>query len=354
MFAFIKYNDISNFSEMNKSFLYFLVYAMKKSLLSLAGVLAFSAVIGGVVGAQSDISDLFNEWTPLVDGAHVKLLTDFDKERWYVDPSISIECEAENWVTITSPTLQDAKFYDVNLYNLFISPYRIDQIKSWDPEVDTSKIIMKKVEVEDSDESVKFSISSDELDSNKVYYWFITPADVFDTIGTPSHEICFSLANNICLQDSECDSLSVVNNSAEEDLVERHGVADCVWMELANVTHTVKGDTVTLKWTPVDWESVQIAIREKDSQAYKNLWTVDMSKGQFDYKMQWDWEQNFLLMNGCGEWFKYKADAKKWWETPEEIVPAATGPTENILYIAIAAIILYGAYVVFFRKSENN
>ena len=73
---------------------------------------------------------------------------------------------------------------------------------------------------------------------------------------------------------------------------------------------------------------------------------------KYDYKMQWDGEQNFMLTNGCKE-VRYKADAKK--STPEpEIVTPATGPAENILYIAIAAIILYGAYAIFFRKSDNN
>jgi PhoPQ-activated pathogenicity-related protein len=68
--------------------------------------------------------------------------------------------------------------------------------------------------------------------------------------------------------------------------------------------------------------------------------------------MRWNGVQNFMLTNDCGE-VKYKADEGiKEWE-PEKIVTPATWPAENVLYIAIAAIVLYGAYVVFFRKSEN-
>jgi hypothetical protein len=77
-----------------------------------------------------------------------------------------------------------------------------------------------------------------------------------------------------------------------------------------------------------------------------------MKDEKFEYKMEWDGEQNFMLTNGCKELY-YKADAKKESE-PEKIVPPATGPAENILYVAIAAIILYGAYVVFFRKADNK
>ena len=88
----------------------------------------------------------------------------------------------------------------------------------------------------------------------------------------------------------------------------------------------------------------------KNEEIYKNLWAVNMSDEKFDYTMKWDGEQNFMLTNGCKDLY-YKADAKRW---PEPVVTPETGPAENVLYIAIAAIILYGAYTLFFRKSENN
>ena len=156
----------------------------------------------------------------------------------------------------------------------------------------------------------------------------------------------------MCLQDSACDTISTLAPAWGDEIEEKHGTS-CVGMDLANVTHTVKWDTITLKWTAVDWDDVQIAILDPEDEVYKNLWTAKMSDKKFDYKMQRDWEQNFLLVNGCGE-YKYKADAKRWEPEPEKIVTPATGPAENILYVAIAAIVLYGAYVLFFRKSESK
>jgi hypothetical protein len=47
-----------------------------------------------------------------------------------------------------------------------------------------------------------------------------------------------------------------------------------------------------------------------------------------------------VLTNDCGE-VKYKADEGITTTEPEKIVPPATGPAENILYIAIAAIVIY-------------
>jgi len=328
---------------------------MKKSLLSLAGLALVSAVFLWSVNAQLDISDLFYDGTPLVDWAHSKLLNEYDSSWGYNDSSV-ISCDTNNGITIRSSIVEDSAMDPASVYNLFLSPYRLDQIKSWDPSIDVSKIIMKKVEVNNESE-VSFNISSNDVDPNTPYYGFISPADMFDVVGAPSKEVCFQIANNLCLQDAECNTLGAVSNASntEENVVEEmHGAAGCVWMDLANVSHVVNGDTVTLTWTAIEWDEVQVAIFDPEAEIYKNLWTAKMSDEKFDYKMQWDGEQNFMLTNGCKDLY-YKADAKRWEEKqPEKIVPAATGPAENILYVAIAAIILYGAYVVFFRKAENK
>lgn len=323
---------------------------MKKSLLSLMGIVAVSAMVYGTVNAQSEISELFNNWTPLVEDAYTRLLNDYDSSRWY-SSTATVTCEANNGINISSQIVEDAAMDGVNIYNLFLSPYRMDQLKSGDPTIDTSKVIIKKVEINEWAESVDFNISDSDVDSNTTYYGFISPVDLFDVVGTPSKEICFQLSNNVCLQDSACDSIGALKPTWWDDVEEMHG-ASCVWMDLANVTHTIKWDTITLKWTAVDGDDVQIAILDPKSEVYKNLWTVKMSDEKFDYKMQWSWEQNFVLVNGCGE-YKYKADRIEGSE-PEKIVTPATGPAENILYVAIAAIVLYGAYVLFFRKSDNK
>lgn len=323
---------------------------MKKSLLSLAGIIALSSILCWAVSAQLEISDLFYDGTPQVDGAHSKLLNEYENTRWYAD-STTISCEVNNGVTITSSIVEDSTMDKANVYNLFFSPYRVDQIKSSDPSVDVSKIMMKKVEIGDNDSDVKFEIPVTDIDSNTVYYGFISPADMFDVVGTPSKEICFLVDGNKCLQASACDTLKTTKNASEEEVIEQHG-ASCVWMDLANITHTVNWNTLTLKWSSIEWDVVEIAIFDPESEVYKSLWTAKMSDEKFDYNMQWDGEQNFMLTNWCKEVY-YKADAKRWEEEPIKATPA-TGPAENILYVAIAAIVLYGAYVVFFRKSENN
>lgn len=329
---------------------------MKKSLLSLAGIMVLSIILCWAVNAQLEISDLFYDGTPQVDGAHAKLLNDYENSWWYAD-STAITCDVNNGVTITSSIVEDSTMDKANVYNLFFSPYRVDQIKSWDPSVDVSKIVMKKVEIGDNDNSVKFEIPATDINSKTSYYWFISPADMFDVVGAPSNEICFRVDSNMCLQSSACDTLKSGNGKEDTDeWVERVELGtSCIGMDMANVSHVINGNTLTLKWTAVDGDTVEIAVFDPESEVYKSLWTAKMDDEKFDYKIQWDGEQNFLLDNGCKD-VRYKADAKKWEEEkePEIKVTPATGPAENILYIAIAAIVLYGAYVVFFRKSDNN
>lgn len=328
---------------------------MKKTLLSLVGI---SAVALGVANAQLDISTLFSDGLPLEDDAYTQLLNDYESSWWYFDDSIT--CEVNDGVTITTPTVEDSTIDVASSYNLFVSPYRIDQIKDWDSSIDISKIIMKNVEIKGSDETVEFKLASNELSPNTAYYGFISPVDSFDEVGTPSNEICFKVSDKKCLQDTACDTLNVATATESqgteeitglEDILERHGSADCIGMDMANVTHTLNGDTVTLRWTAVDGDVVEIAIWDPDEKLFKSVWSARMSDEKFDYKMKWDGEQNFTLTNGC-KGVNYKADAKRWAE-PEIKATPATGPAENILYVAIAAIVLYGAYTILSRKSDN-
>lgn len=346
-------------------FLYILVYIMKKSLLSLVALTFWAGIFCAFANAL-DISDIFSKDKPLVDTAYTQLLNDFSNEWWYID-NIELICNADqekNTISIVSPKLEDSKFDTAPWYRLFLSPYRINQIKEWDAAVDNSKIIMIERQAEDSTGNVTFDIPSGDLDANTVYYGFVTPIDMYDEIWTPSKEVCFQLAKNMCMLDQECETLSLVieptpaepednweANEPEETEEDTHGAA-CVWMNLAHVSHVTNGNKIKLTWTAVDGENVDIAIFNPEQEIYEKLATVKMSDEKYVYTMRWDGEQNFMLTNDCGE-VRYKADAKMWSE-PEKIVTPATGPAENVLYIAIAAIILYGAYTIFFRKSENN
>ena len=330
---------------------------MKKSLLSLAGIIALSAVSGWIASAQLDVSELFYDGQPLVDDAFQQALNQYDSSRWFSSSS-TIDCDSSNGINIVVPAVDDMYVDKVKIYRLFMSPYRLSQLKDGDPTVDTSKVIMKEVTIDENATEVKFDISAADVDPTTAYYGFILPIDAYDSIWTPSEEACFQLNGSICLKNSECDTMSalltpVVEETDQPEVTWEHGAAGCVSMELANVRHTSDGKNITLTWTAVNGgENVDIAIFNPEQEIFEKLATVKMSDERYVYPMRWNGVQNFMLTNDCGE-VKYKADEGiKEWE-PEKIVTPATWPAENVLYIAIAAIVLYGAYVVFFRKSEN-
>ena len=336
---------------------------MKKSLLSLVGIAAIGVFLWGAANAQLFISDYFDWSKPKALDSYTKLLSDYDTKWWYLNND-AVSCDnTTSSVNIKSKIIYDSDVMEAPAYRLFLSPYRIDQLKAGNSDIDTSKIIMKELKRDSNSNEVAFTLwDTDWIDKDQAYYWFIVPINDYDEVGTPTKEICFQISSNTCVRDEACNTLELLtkptatsddqsHRSASDD---SHG-ANCAWMDLANVSHTVKDGVITLTWTAVpDGDIVEIAIFDPALEEYKSLWAVNMKDEKFSYTMQWDWEQNFSLTNGCKE-VRYKADASM--KTPEKtpnIVTPATWPAENVLIIAIAAIILYGAYTVFFRKSENK
>lgn len=329
---------------------------MKKSLLWLVGIAALSAMFVGIANAEVFVSDLFSNGAPKVDNAYTQVLNNYDNTWWYSENDL-IWGDFRDWnLHVISPVMEDIWFDNATLYYLFVSPYRVDLIRSWDPSVDTSKIIVKQVEVATNAENVEFIVWTPELDAEQAYYGFISPIDMYDGFWIPSNEVCFKLSTSTYNQWEWCDAFELVLDPTPEvdpSAVEQQQLgAACVGMSMAHISHVVNGDTITLKWTAVDGDVVQIAIFDPTEEYWKSLGAVSMSDEKFSYKMQWNGEQNFMLTNGCGE-VRYKADAAIKTPEKETVVPPATWPAENILYIAIAAIVLYGAYVLFFRKAEN-
>ena len=334
---------------------------MRKFLLSLVGLATVWAALGWVANAQSlEISDLLSGATPKVEWAYAQLLTDFDSRWGYLDDA-TVTCNEENsTINIKSPKLYDEVYEVTKTYRLFVSPYRLSQLKNNDVVVNSSNIIMKEIFLDPNSDEITFSLwASDWIEANKAYYGFITPVNEFNYFGTPSKEVCFILWANQCMIGDACDNLAFFVSPTQEE----HGAADdshganCVGMDMANVTHSrdEKNWTVTLKWTAIpDGDKVEISIFNETSEEYEEVKTVNMNDEQYTYTLQWSWEQNFLLTNGCGGWLRYKADAAMTAPEPEkEIVPPATWPAENILIIAVAAIVLYGLYTLFLRRPSN-
>ena len=336
---------------------------MKKSFLSLAGLAMIASLFVGVSGALN-LDELFL-WEPTITD-YQRILQEYDSSWWYNDTTL-LSSSSVDWASITleSPTIEDWSLAPIPNYQLFVSPYRVSQLRDGDSTVDPSQIVSMRFEQTGS-QNVSFSFSEEQgFNPSKIYYGFISPLDDYDDFGTPSNEFCFVLGEWQIQFNEGCDALELLVAPVEEDpvdnpldfsgeLVDEHGAADCVGMDLANVTHTIDSNVITLRWTSVGDpnSNVEIAVFNPVDESYQKLADVKMSAEKYAYKMQWNGEFNFLLTNSCGKEVRYKVDAAI--QTPDtpEIVPPATGPAENIFMIIIAAIVVYGAYTIFFRKSE--
>ena len=340
---------------------------MKKSLLSLVGV-ALTLMFGSfLVNAQEELPMNIDDAFPngeAVSNSYVQLLNNYDQRWWYPEYNWFTWTIENNTLKLESPVILDSDLYEAPEYRMYFSPYRVEQLK-WDNGISLPLMLMNVSRWDKGAESVAFEISTSNysLDPLQIYYGFIVPLNDFDTVGTPSQEICFQFDRWLFAWGSDCDGMEaivnpvvvdtpdpVVEDTNVEPVEEEHGAANCIWMDLANISHTVSNNVITLTWTAVQGDVVQIAVFDPTEEIYKPIWAVKMSDEKFSYQMTWNGEYNFKITNGCKDVF-YKADAAKTKEPT--IVPPATWPAENILYIAIAAIVLYGAYTLITRKSEN-
>ena len=348
---------------------------MKKPLLLLGGLVAFlSLALGGVANAQLMTYDIFSGAHDVINQkSYARLLNEYDNSWWYsAYDNISWEIK-DGVLTAESLEIVDSDIFPVPLYRVILSPYRVSALKKNDQSVDLSAIIVKDVNKEDdSSNVVTFTLwAEDGLDPEVWYYGFVVPINDFDVVWAPSREMCFQLSTGIYEWDEGCDAFDLIINPVPvyedpfdevaeiidpEMSEDEHGAAgDCVGMEYANISHVINWNEITLTWTSIPGDTVEVAILDPEDKIYRSLGTAKMSDEKFKYTMQWDGEQNFMLTNGiCKEVF-YKADGKAS-PTPVEpktIVPAATWPAENVLYILIATAVLYGSYVLL-RKSEDR
>ena len=344
---------------------------MKKSLLSLASLALSLFLLGSIANAQEEdlfvIEDAFPNNVAVSD-SYIKLLNEYDHSWWY-GSTTRYSWDIENsTLKFETPKISDYDLYDSTTYRMYFSPYRVEQLK-WDEWLDLSSIYSYEAKWEDWAEKVEFEIplQNYNLNPSEIYYGFIVPLNDYNVVGTPTPEICFQFDREVVTWWSDCDTLETLINPVPvepdpviepDPIVENvdedgHGAAsDCIWMDLAHLSHTINNGVITVRWTAVEGDIVQIAVFDPNEEVYKSIWAVRMSDEEFSYQMTWDWEYNFKITNGCKDVY-YKVDAAM--PTPDEpkIVPPATGPAENVLYIAIAAIVLYGAYTLITRKSEN-
>jgi hypothetical protein len=314
---------------------------MKKLVLSVA-MLAFGTF--AVVSAQT---------TPSITDLLKDASFGYDAQNYVAVDSIDAEA-----IHLRSPII---KYYDGDLiytYRLTYSPYLINQelVTTTDPAL-LDQIKSKEVRLTSGADRVTLDLGIEEgITTTKTYYAVVTPVDIYDEVGTSSEQICFNLSRNTYATGDNCLVFEESHNAASTDVDingevgDEHNVAvSTADLALANITHTVAGNVITLSWTAIDGiDEMDILVFDPDDAAWKNIAkNVKMSAEKFDYTMTRDKEHifRFVPLNGAKE-IDYNVNAMRSEAMPEPVIanPPKTGPVENTLLIIALSGLIYMGY----------
>ncbi len=259
---------------------------------------------------------------------------------------ISVDAINNNSVTIKSPVLKD-EFDDViGDYTLMYGEYPLMDVLDDPTLLDYSR--EKTFENLDLVWDSTFTMdleSSDDVDQDTIYYVVIVPKDDAWSMWEISNEICFRLVDEVYGEGDDCKNTEIAT---------AHGAwAD---MSLANISHNLNGDVVTLRWLSIAGsDEIEIFLRDEDAGTFHRLSSVNMSDESYSFSLSEAWEQivKFIPDNGWSD-INYTFNAM--WasniDTPTATVtPVVVWPKENIIAILIGTLLIYIVYRVAKRKA---
>lgn len=175
--------------------------------------------------------------------------------------------------------MQDDAGSDVLTYALLYGPYPIAEAME-DPNL-LDEFGEKEIVLDGGENDFTITLDSTEVDANDVYYALILPKDDLGLPGEISNDVCFKLEGAVRGQGTECDG-SVTTHSA--------GGAD---MNLANISHAINEDMISLRWTALEGANkIDLFVRDPQAERFQALSTIDMSAEQYSFRADRNGEFN--------------------------------------------------------------
>lgn len=296
---------------------------------------------------------------------------------------ISISTISDRDIKVFTPKIQDNSTTDAKEYHIMYANNKADLLSG---NYHTKAIIATQatssnggllLTLSNTDETLSPMIST-----GQDYFAFVVPVDFFDSRGIPSEVFCFNLANQTWALGDNCNSFGAgftseavssnvatgTNNAANANnnstttysgTTDENAQTHNAWtsnMNLANIRHTITGDTITLRWTKVgSAPNVKISVRWPGETSFSNVTTAKMGDEEYNYRFTKSGEYIFWFQpSDGGDEVRYTVNAKAWnpttppappiWKTPP------TWPKENAIAIMILAILVYGWYVIFGKQ----
>ncbi len=260
---------------------------------------------------------------------------------------ISVDSIDSSSITIESPVLED-EFEDIiSDYTLMYEEYPLIDVLDDPSLLDYSR--EKNFSNLDLVWENNFTMeldTGDDIDDETIYYVVAVPKDDAWSLWEISNEICFRLYDSLYWEWDECEDAGEVGHAAWAD------------MNLANVSHTINWDSVTLRWIAVNGsDEIDIFLRNEDQGTFSKLATVDMDDESYSFTISENGEHivKFIPNNG---WVEKNYTFNAMWigdgepePTPTTVTPVVVGPKENIILIVIGTILVYLLYRLSRRKS---
>ncbi len=277
---------------------------------------------------------------------------------------ITVSSIDDTSVELKSPVVKDWAWYPTLSYAVLFGKYPIEQAMD-DPSL-LDEFGEKEINLSDNPGStftISLNTTDDDLDPSATYYAVILPKDELGLPGEISNDICFILDSHVYGNGTECDNSSSAGHAA--------GGAD---MNLANITHAINGDTITLRWTALEWaDKIELFLRDPKDERFNLLDTVNMDSEEYSFKTNRNGEHNikFVPTNGdqpAGTETIYTLTVTS---VPQGVQPQAdttttttttvgitkvpvVGPKENIIVVLLVSLLAYLLYRFFLRRKVRN
>ncbi len=236
--------------------------------------------------------------------AQWKEITEYFNGLWWGDlfgysteQYIQVQNISDNSIDFSSPVIKNENDENIGQYNVLFGEYTMNEVLD-NPDLIDAVTEKKITTTENSDFTFSLTVNEDNLDVNKIYFVSVAPRDASGIIGAVSNEYCFNLENQV-YSVIEWDKEACVKKIAEKVEMEKntlpwniHNAAQGADMSLANVTHTIDGNSVKLTWISQVWsDKVEVYLLNEDETgdgepARDPLGTVDMMDGEFIFPYQ--------------------------------------------------------------------
>jgi len=265
---------------------------------------------------------------------------------WYnANQKITVKEISDEKVIIESPLIKKDGI-DILKYTIMYSEYPLTEILE-----NTTLLNQTKEKSFDISSQDPFSMElnlADGINPTTKYYLFVIPKDVGWNLWEVSNEIWFNISEKTYWDawSSEIYTTQTVHSAAWAD------------MSLANITHTINWNTITLKWIAVDWSNtIDLSVMTPGSSSFNRVATVSMDSQSYSFTASRNWEYIFQFTpDNQGKQVNYtlQMNTAWWWETPGPVIPVVpkTWPMENSIVIIIAAFLWYLIYRKLYRKAK--